>query len=191
MATNIRQHESFDKGLEDLKRYADEVATEPATYEGARVRGIIDSFAPDLVGHLRDEIGTLLALERFGAGELLEAYKELEKHAVDSVDMVCTVSNPILKEKAGAVPAVFNRDSNVGSMLFCRWLWGVMMVRLRAGSIVGRLSRFSFRIWRIGFLGGDIGARGDFVRVRCIVSRESWNLDLKRRPAVDEGGVMQ
>jgi len=94
MAINIQQHEPFDNGLEDLKCYADEVATEPANYEGARVRGIIDSFAPDLVGHLRDEIGTLLALEQFGVGELVEAFKELEKHAADSIDMVCTVSIP-------------------------------------------------------------------------------------------------
>jgi len=89
MATNIQQHESFDKGLEDLKQYADEVATKPATYEGARVRGIIDGFAPDLVSHLHDEIGTLLALEQFGGGELMKAGKELEKHAADGIDMVC------------------------------------------------------------------------------------------------------
>ena len=88
MVSSIRQHEAFDKGLEDLKHYVDTVATMPGKYEGTKVREIIDEFAPNLMTHFKEEIAALLALEPFGGDKLVEAYEELELHAASNINKV-------------------------------------------------------------------------------------------------------
>ena len=65
MAANVAQHAAFHEGLEAFMAYVDAVKAGGEAYSGARLRGLIDSFLPVLREHLRDEIRTLVALEKY------------------------------------------------------------------------------------------------------------------------------
>ncbi|KAH7101358.1 hypothetical protein BKA62DRAFT_672016 [Auriculariales sp. MPI-PUGE-AT-0066] len=66
LAINVRQHESFHKGIEDLRNHLDSVKRDPQAkaFDATRLRALIDAFAPALVQHLHDEIPTLVEYSR-------------------------------------------------------------------------------------------------------------------------------
>lgn len=66
MTANVEQHEAFHGGLAALIAYIEAVQAGGDSYDGARLRGIVDSFMPMLTEHLHDEIETLVALDRYG-----------------------------------------------------------------------------------------------------------------------------
>lgn len=77
---NVEQHQEFDKGAEEFRKYVSEVTVEK--FDGRGLVTLIDGFVGVLNRHLRDEIDTLLKLDAFGGkdGELLtQAWLELDQ----------------------------------------------------------------------------------------------------------------
>jgi len=77
MEKNVEQHEAFGKGLEEFKAYV--FATDASIYDGKKLRAIIDGFGNILAQHLREEISTLLELEKYGGKNLAKAWANLEE----------------------------------------------------------------------------------------------------------------
>jgi hemerythrin-like domain-containing protein len=95
MDKNVQQHEAFHKGLKEFGEYVHNVKVEE--YDGMRLRGIVDAFGEALTLHLKEEIKTLLGLERFGGEKLSKTWDELEKKVQsDMKDMVCFPPLPLL-----------------------------------------------------------------------------------------------
>jgi len=76
MDKNVEQHEAFQKGVEEFGEYVNKVKVEE--FDGQKLRGIVDGFGEKLVLHLREEIVTLIGLERFGGEKLKKAWDDLE-----------------------------------------------------------------------------------------------------------------
>lgn len=88
METNVKQHAAFEAGVERFRTYVFE--TKPEGYDGGMVKEIVDGFGPVLTTHLTEEIGSLLALDRFGGEKLEKCYKQLEAKIMASItDKVC------------------------------------------------------------------------------------------------------
>lgn len=84
----MRQHEAFHTGLEEFGEYIYGVGVEE--WDAKRVLGIVDGFGEALQLHLRDEIETLLGLEKYGGDKLQKAWDELEaKIQREMTDKVC------------------------------------------------------------------------------------------------------
>lgn len=98
MDANIEEHKVFHDGLGKFAIYLADVLSEKVTFEGKTLVGIIDGFMPVLRHHLRNEIDTLLDLERFAdtvdwnkwfAGMLEQVMASAMR---DTVYKVCSVS---------------------------------------------------------------------------------------------------
>lgn len=77
METNVKQHEAFHAGLEKFGHYVEGVKIED--WDSGRLLGIVDEFGEALQVHLREEIETLLGLEKYGGEKLKKAWDDLEK----------------------------------------------------------------------------------------------------------------
>lgn len=66
MEKNIEQHHAFAPGLKELEDYTAARKTGKEMFDGAHVRKIINDFGPILAQHLRDEVESLEAMEKFG-----------------------------------------------------------------------------------------------------------------------------
>lgn len=81
MEDNVRQHSVFMGGLGELRGYAErglKRGEEELEYDAGKLRRIIDGFGMELVGHLGDEIETLVGLKEYDGPELLKAYWDWE-----------------------------------------------------------------------------------------------------------------
>ena len=93
METNVHQHAAFGAGLERFKNYVFEAT--PETFDGRRVKEIIDGFGSVLRIHLTEEIDSLLALDKYGGDKLEKCYRELDAKILASItDKVCVDSVP-------------------------------------------------------------------------------------------------
>ena len=84
MERNIQQHHAFDAGAEKFKEYTHSVT--PETYEGEKLKAIVDEFGPALTAHLSDEIQTLLRLDKYGGEKLAKVWQELGKKATEGIE---------------------------------------------------------------------------------------------------------
>lgn len=88
MEINVSQHAAFEAGLEQFRRYVFDIT--PETYDGKKLKEVIDGFGLVLSKHLKEEISSLLALEKFGGDKLLKTYKDMEGKAINAItDKVC------------------------------------------------------------------------------------------------------
>jgi len=85
MEENTKGHESFAQGLAVFEKYI--VVTKPSEFNGVTFRHIIESFAPDLIQHLHDEIPTLLGLYVVDSRELMKIWKKAEQIATKDADL--------------------------------------------------------------------------------------------------------
>jgi hemerythrin-like domain-containing protein len=83
MVGNLAQHHAFQTSLERLEGHLATVT--PETYDGKRLKNLIETFAKDLVPHLSDEIQTLLGLEKYGGEELGNLFKEFNAKILPSI----------------------------------------------------------------------------------------------------------
>lgn len=83
MEKNVEQHHAFEEGLKKFGEYV--YSTTPETWDRETFKEIIDSFTPALAIHLRDEIPTLLALDKFGPEKLKKAWDDTEKKVLAGV----------------------------------------------------------------------------------------------------------
>jgi len=65
MDKNVEQHHAFHAGIEAFTQYLRSVSEGSQAYAGVKIRELVDAFMPALREHLSDEIGTLLALEKY------------------------------------------------------------------------------------------------------------------------------
>jgi hemerythrin-like domain-containing protein len=89
MDTNLAQHHAFEEGMKGFGEYVYSVS--PKDWDKETFRGILESFMPALTKHMREEIQTLLALDRFGGEKLKKAWDDMEKKvlagAIDPVSL--------------------------------------------------------------------------------------------------------
>lgn len=94
MDANIEGHKAFHEGLEKFGTYAH--TTKFDNYDGLELRKLIDGFASPFESHMRDEINSLLALDKDNGEKLLKAFKEFENAIVATADKVCAISSSLL-----------------------------------------------------------------------------------------------
>ena len=78
---NIEAHlslESFEVGLTEYKTYLLSLSGNERNFSAVTLLKLIDSFAPALMSHLREEIPSLLSLSRFGTKIPLLKLSEVE-----------------------------------------------------------------------------------------------------------------
>lgn len=75
--SQIKQHEAFLGGLENLHEYIKAFRAGKIEYDGNHIVYLIDSFGPTLRQHLADEITTLLELRKYGSDRMRKLYTEL------------------------------------------------------------------------------------------------------------------
>lgn len=85
MENNVEQHRAFTPGFDKFYEYCK--TCPPRTYDGEKLRSIVEAFAEPLIKHLHDEIETLRALDKFDSEMLRQAYRRFEKSlmATDNV----------------------------------------------------------------------------------------------------------
>jgi hemerythrin-like domain-containing protein len=76
MKRNIEQHQAFVPGMQAFLAYVKECKKQESSqkYEAARFKQLIDTFGSVLAKHLREEIETLLALEKYNIKAIKVAY---------------------------------------------------------------------------------------------------------------------
>jgi hemerythrin-like domain-containing protein len=82
---NIEQHEAFHDGLTQFNAYV--VDTRPADFEAGKLKALIDSFAAPLMEHFKAEIGSLMALKKYGAA-VMKVHQEFEVEVRKRIDSV-------------------------------------------------------------------------------------------------------
>jgi hypothetical protein len=88
MDTNLEQHHAFEEGLKRFGEYVYSVKAEE--WDRGRFKGLLDSFLPALTTHLREEIQTLLDLDKYGGEKLRKAFDDMEKKILKGpLDAVC------------------------------------------------------------------------------------------------------
>ena len=83
MDKNVEQHRAFDAGLALFDEYI--YAATPDGYDGTELKSLLVGFADILVAHLRDEIQTLLGLQKYGGEKLGPIFDNFNKKVMDEV----------------------------------------------------------------------------------------------------------
>lgn len=65
MDGNVDEHKAFHDGLEQYVEYLEKVKKNEETFDGEKLKSIIDGFMPTLRTHLANEIDTLLLLTEY------------------------------------------------------------------------------------------------------------------------------
>ncbi|CAI6340665.1 unnamed protein product [Periconia digitata] len=63
---DLKEHEAFAVGFDEYKTYLATMAAKPGEFDGKKLTSIVDSFAPKMMEHLRNQIPRMLELARFG-----------------------------------------------------------------------------------------------------------------------------
>lgn len=94
MEKNVEQHEAFGPGVGEYDVYVKACQEGRETFDGERVRKIIDGFGGILTQHLTEEIDTLLSLEEHNDKiDWVDFNKKVQKKAVNEGDPVCSLFN--------------------------------------------------------------------------------------------------
>ncbi|KAF8892978.1 hypothetical protein BD779DRAFT_1134734 [Infundibulicybe gibba] len=82
MKDNLKQHERFSGGVNELENYAKRVSVKKEQYDAQKVKSLIEAFGSDIVEHLGDEIPTVAPeeLAKFEKADLDAMVEVHEKH---------------------------------------------------------------------------------------------------------------
>lgn len=83
----LNQHVVIHEGLIKLLNYATSTSKQPAEYRWNTMKGIIDSFAPDLNKHLNEEIDILLKFESYNSEAIWKCFQATEKAATADANL--------------------------------------------------------------------------------------------------------
>ena len=90
LSPNIEQHHAFEPGLEELSQYVTAAREGKETYDGTKMKRIIDGFGEILNQHLIDEVAFLETLEKYDDKiDWAALNKRIIKHAKSTVNIVC------------------------------------------------------------------------------------------------------
>lgn len=81
MEVNVEQHAVFHGSLVELQEYLEACRDAKETYDGNRLRSMLDGFGEALIQHLHDEIPTLLSLKKYGPDKMKGLPKVFEDEA--------------------------------------------------------------------------------------------------------------
>ena len=112
METNFEQHHAFEAGLGRFEQYV--MQTNPADFDGQKLRDILDSFVLVLAEHLHDEIPTLMNLHYLDSGKMDKIWArtahEARKYGDISRDtpflLSCQDNTFLLDGKASSFPGL-------------------------------------------------------------------------------------
>ena len=175
MERNVEQHRAFTPGFEKFVIYVkdcvkvDEIMEK---YDAKEFQRLIDSFGGELVTHLKQEIETLLALEKY---DITALRKEYEKWDIvqQKFDKVCFIQ-PFQDKGRMMVKKVLN--DNLHSQYCSRWFLEPVMTALKA-VIRGLMCLFSCHIWWSFGLRESIEMYGDSALLRLGPRRGGFFLD--------------
>lgn len=88
MESNVAQHHAFEPKLEETVAYVQDVRDGKKEFDSKVLTELIDGFAPVLMQHLHDEIGTLIKLEKYDGAKVEEATMAMKAEGKKSVDVV-------------------------------------------------------------------------------------------------------
>ncbi|KAL6705071.1 hypothetical protein ACN47E_007330 [Coniothyrium glycines] len=86
MDANIDQHHAFEAKLVETSKYAQAVSEGKEEFDSARLKELIDGFAPILTQHLHDEIDTLMKLEGCDGKRVKKAMKDCAEAGAKTAD---------------------------------------------------------------------------------------------------------
>jgi hemerythrin-like domain-containing protein len=87
---NVEQHHGFGPGVGEYDDYVKACQEGRESFDGEKVRRILDGFGGILTQHLTEEIDTLLSLEEFTEKiDWVDFNKKVQKKAVEEGDPVC------------------------------------------------------------------------------------------------------
>ena len=92
MMDNVEQHKLFHDGIETMEAYFGQVQKSPSTYDGKRVRSIIETFGGVFCKHLTEEIATL---EKSKLVEIFPAEADFEKLWGEMMDWIISTSSKL------------------------------------------------------------------------------------------------
>jgi hypothetical protein len=122
MDTNLDQHHAFEEGLKRFGGYVYSVKADQWDREIFKV--LLDSFLPALTTHLREEIETLLDLDKYGGEKLKKAFGDMEKKILSGKLDAVRFTVPLCSGEM--LGMVLMRHSTV----FSRLHWVVSMLRM-------------------------------------------------------------
>ncbi|KAI1589797.1 Hemerythrin domain containing protein [Pyrenophora tritici-repentis] len=83
---NVEQHHDFEPKMADMVEWVKSVSDGKATYGSEQLKRMVDSFAPILVQHLHDDIGTLMVLEKCDGEKLRKAMNKVGETSAKTID---------------------------------------------------------------------------------------------------------
>lgn len=89
MEKNVEQHHAFAPGLKQWEDYIAALKAGKETFDGAKIRSIIDGFGPIFFQHLKEEVESFVALETFGDKiDWVKWNKRVSDFALKAAEMV-------------------------------------------------------------------------------------------------------
>ncbi|KAG0649507.1 hypothetical protein D0Z07_4568 [Hyphodiscus hymeniophilus] len=110
MEKNVEQHKAFGPGMEEFDGYVKSCEQGKETFDGVKVRQIIDGFGEILTQHLTDEIDAYLALEEYDSKINWDEYtKKVAKKSVDEGDTNLEVPCFLTNMECGAEGGIHDK----------------------------------------------------------------------------------
>jgi hemerythrin-like domain-containing protein len=163
MEANVSQHHAFEEGLKKFEDYIYNAT--PETYNGNEVKRMVDSFGEILAVHLRDEIPTLLGLEKYGGDKLIVAWEKLNKKVLASIE------DKVIRS------LIMNRgNTDCCSTAYFHAALVEMMLHLKEGSTIFLTSHGLCHIWSNITMPENTGAAGGSVRLRSLGNHDRLRL---------------
>lgn len=86
---NVEQHHAFGPGFKAFDDYVSGVREGKEKYDGAKIRALIDAFAPILLQHLAEEVPTMESLSQYDDKiDWKDFNKKIQDHTVGNADKV-------------------------------------------------------------------------------------------------------
>ncbi|KAH8804650.1 hypothetical protein F5884DRAFT_754250 [Xylogone sp. PMI_703] len=117
MEPNIEQHRAFEPGLKAFDDYIQSVKEGKEKYNGARIRELVDDFAPVLVSHLTEEVDFISSLEKF------EDKINWKKYEKDTADRAVKAANTEFEVPLMVTNMDFTFEKGVHEKHWPPWPW--------------------------------------------------------------------
>lgn len=131
MEENTKGHETFMQAFHDFQAYISDSET-VNRFDGAKWRGLMESFAPDLIQHLHDEIPTLLSLHVLEPKALTKVWAQAHKMATQNDDLY--ISGPFV---LGCQDKQFRIDGEIQDFPGMPWCVQVLIRKWHARKHAG------------------------------------------------------
>ncbi|KAF4636387.1 hypothetical protein G7Y89_g1696 [Cudoniella acicularis] len=95
MEKSVEQHHAFAPGMKKFEDYVNALREGKEEFDGAKIRALIDAFAPILTQHLQEEVEAFVELEKMGDKINWKSWnKRVSDHAVKTAEKARTCISP-------------------------------------------------------------------------------------------------